>query len=51
MEQTPFTRDVDSMAEKLEAVTQELQRTIGLLTGTETDTIGFFDENKGKYRL
>jgi len=51
VEQTPFTRDADSMTEKLEAVTQELQRTIGLLTGTESDTIGFFDENKGKYRL
>jgi len=48
---TPFTHDAQELADKLDAVAEELQRTSRLLRGTESDAIGFFDENVGRYSI
>ncbi len=47
----PFSRDMEDLAAKLDAVAEELRRTSRLLVGDESDAIGFFDESKGRYSM
>ena len=42
----PFTEDVNLMAAKLRAVSDELSRVANLIDKTESDKIGFFNEKK-----
>lgn len=49
VENIPFTRNVSALAEKINVVADELRRTSQLITGDESDAIGFFDENTERY--
>jgi len=48
--QIPYTDNGEMLAERLRSVADELTRCADLVAEKTNDAIGFFDENKGKYK-
>ena len=49
MQVIPYTEEGSLLAQRLRGVARELERVARLVEETENDTIGFFDEEKGKF--
>ena len=45
----PYTEDGARLAARLRSVARELERVASLVEETTNDTIGFFDEESGKF--